>query len=161
MTARRVAYIDKNPLNFRHLDLIQALFPNARIVHCRRSERDTALSLWQQHFAHDDLAFSHRFDSISLFIKGYDRLIAHWRESLALPCLDVRYEAMVADEAGELQRLGQFLDLPHMPDGAPAASSTITTASVWQARQPTYLHSIGRWKNYAAHLPELEQLFSV
>ena len=44
-------YIDKQPLNFLHLDLIAALFPNARMIHCERNERDTALSIWMQYFA--------------------------------------------------------------------------------------------------------------
>ena len=35
-------YIDKQPLNFLHIDLIATLFPNARIIHCERNERDTA-----------------------------------------------------------------------------------------------------------------------
>ncbi|MBU6476425.1 MAG: sulfotransferase [Xanthomonadaceae bacterium] len=38
-------FIDKQPLNFRCVDLMRALFPNARIVHCRREARDNALSL--------------------------------------------------------------------------------------------------------------------
>ena len=58
-------YIDKNPLNFRYLDFIVALFPNARFVHCRRDARDTALSIWMQHFAHEDLGFAYDFATIS------------------------------------------------------------------------------------------------
>ena len=41
-------YIDKQPLNFLHVDIILALFPNARIIHCVRNARDNALSLWMQ-----------------------------------------------------------------------------------------------------------------
>jgi len=32
------------------------------------------------------------------------------------------------------------------------------TASVWQARQPVYARSVGRWKSYAPYLPELATL---
>lgn len=34
-------YIDKNPNNFRYLNLISALFPQTRIIHCRHDQRDT------------------------------------------------------------------------------------------------------------------------
>jgi hypothetical protein len=33
----------------------------------------------------------------------------------------------------------------------------IGTASLWQARQPVYRSSIGRWRHYAPHVPELEK----
>jgi len=36
-------FIDKQPLNLLHIDLILTLWPNARIIHCRRNLRDTAL----------------------------------------------------------------------------------------------------------------------
>jgi hypothetical protein len=37
---------DKFPLNFIHLGLIVTLFPDARIVHCRRDPLDTGLSCY-------------------------------------------------------------------------------------------------------------------
>ena len=46
--ARRV--IDKNPHNFEQLGLIGALFPNARIIHCRRDAYDTCASIYTQIF---------------------------------------------------------------------------------------------------------------
>jgi hypothetical protein len=33
----------------------------------------------------------------------------------------------------------------------------ISTASAWQARQPVHARSIGRWRDYAAYVPELLQ----
>jgi tetratricopeptide (TPR) repeat protein len=152
--------IDKNPLNFRYLSFIQSLFPNARIIHCQRGERDIALSMWQQHFAHPDLAFSYRFDTIASFIQGYRRLMKHWRSATTLACLDLNYEALVADETAESRRIEQFLALSATTARETHTPSTITTASVWQARQPVYQRSVGRWKNYATYLPELERLFA-
>jgi hypothetical protein len=35
---------------------------------------------------------------------------------------------------------------------------TVTTASLWQARQPVYSRSVSRWRNYAAWLGELRDL---
>jgi hypothetical protein len=31
---------------------------------------------------------------------------------------------------------------------------------VWQARQPIYSASVGRWRNYAPFVPELDALFA-
>jgi tetratricopeptide (TPR) repeat protein len=156
------AYIDKNPLNFRHLDLIAAIFPNAKIIHCRRHRRDTALSLWMQHFAHDDAAFAYDFAGIADMIAGYDELMAHWQRTLPLPIFDLDYETLASANTDILHRLVEFLELAPEPNlQAPSgATGPITTASVWQARQPLHTRSIGRWHNYAPFLPELAQLFA-
>jgi len=154
-------YIDKNPLNFRYLDLLLALFPNARIVHCRRAARDVALSLFSQHFAHPDLAFSYDFSSISLVQNSHERLMAHWRRTLPAPILDVDYEKFVADADGETARIAEFIGLPATSVAEqPSAETVITTASVWQARQPIHTSAVDRWRRYAEYLPELTALFS-
>ena len=44
-------------------------------------------------------------------------------------------------------------------DGLPRRDSAITSSSMWQARQPVYRSSVGRWRAYADHLPELQVLF--
>ena len=146
-------YLDKNPLNFRYLGLIAALFPRARIVHCRRDRRDTALSLWMQHFDHPDAAFAYAFDDIAAYARGYDALMTHWRATLRLPLFELDYEALVTDAEGTLARLTEFLGGARVaPD---AASTAIATASVWQARQPVHRESIERWRQYVPHVPEL------
>jgi tetratricopeptide (TPR) repeat protein len=150
-------YIDKNPNNFRHLDLISALFPQARIIHCRRDPRDTALSIWSQSFAHPQYGFASEFDDIADFMRGHDRLMRHWQQRLRLPMHRLDYEAMVADPDSTLAALRIFVGLTSVvaPGTAATSATAISTASVWQARQPIYLSSVGRWKNYLPHVPEL------
>jgi tetratricopeptide (TPR) repeat protein len=46
--AKRV--IDKLPANFENLGLIAAMFPHAKIIHCRRDPRDIALSCFTTKF---------------------------------------------------------------------------------------------------------------
>lgn len=153
-------YLDKNPLNFRYLDLVAAMFPGARIIHCRRGRRDTALSLWTQRFAHDDLGFSYGFPDIAAFMEGHDRLVEHWRRHLSLPWFDLEYEALVENPEETVRGMQRFLGMPERGAVvAPADTQAVTTASVWQVRQPLYASSIGRWRAYAAFLPELERMF--
>jgi tetratricopeptide (TPR) repeat protein len=78
-------YIDKHPLNFRYLGLIAAMFPQARIIHCRRAPRDNALSIWSQLFAHRDNAYAYDFADIAAYAAGYGSLMQHWQRTLALP----------------------------------------------------------------------------
>jgi tetratricopeptide (TPR) repeat protein len=155
-------HLDKNPLNFRYLDFIAACFPNAKIVQCRRGARDTALSIWMQHFAHEDLGFAYDLADISNVGKGCDALMTHWRARLPLAILDVDYECFVAEPQAQRHRLEEFLGLPARVDGDATDHGniqSITTASVWQVRQPVYTHAVERWRRYAPYLPELATLF--
>jgi tetratricopeptide (TPR) repeat protein len=152
-------YIDKNPNNFHYLDLIAALFPQARIIHCRRDPRDTALSIWSQSFAHPQYGFASNLDDIADFMHDHDRLMHHWQQRLRVPVHRLDYEAMVADPDSTLAALRAFVGLPSVvaPRTAAAAAAAITTASVWQARQPIYHSSVGRWRNYLPYVPELRR----
>jgi tetratricopeptide (TPR) repeat protein len=154
-------YLDKNPLNFRYLGLIAALFPRAKIIHCRRDPHDTALSLWMQHFDHADSGFAYDFADIAAYARGYERLMTHWRSTVTLPIFDLDYEALVSDTTPTLHRLAQFLgaDAMAISSPTPMSSTAITTASVWQARQPLYQSSVARWRRYAPFLPELTAHF--
>lgn len=152
-------YLDKNPLNFRYLDLIATMFPDAKIIHCRRGKRDTALSLWMQRFAHADLGFSYDFSDIAAFMDGHDRLVEHWRQTLPLAWFDLEYEALAANPEETLRSVRRFLGMPDCYAIAETSRLAVTTASVWQVRQPLYTSSIGRWHAYVAHLPELERMF--
>lgn len=149
-------YIDKDPNNFRYLDLIAAMFPQARIIHCRRGRADTALSIWFQGFARSHYGFANDLADIADFFEGHDRLMRHWRECSPLPIHALDYEALVDDPDATLEALRRFVGLP-----APAASdppgvpAVVTSASLWQVRQPLYARSIGRWKSYAPYVPEL------
>lgn len=155
-------YIDKTPTNFLRLDLIAAMFPQAHVVHCRRNRRDTALSLYAQNFGHSDGDFSYAFDDIAAFAQGHDELMAHWRRVLPLPIHTLDYELFAREPERTLARLQRQLGIPD--DGAAAAApptdGVIGSSSLWQAKQPVYTSSIGRWRSYAAYFPELEGLFA-
>jgi len=155
-------YIDKNPLNFRYLDFIVALFPNARIVHCRRGLRDTALSLWMQYFAGEEMGFSHDFADIAAVANDCAALMAHWR-ARGIAVLDIDYEQFVAEPAAQRSRLAEFVRVSIDGEGGGSEDSVgaqpVRTASVWQVRQPLHQRSLGRWRHYAPYLPELETLF--
>lgn len=147
-------YMDQDPLNFRYLDLIEAMFPQAQIIHCRRDRGDTALSLWSQDFAHPDCAFAYDFDSIADYMAGHDELMAHWRRTLSLPIHTVDYELLVTEPQLVLRELAGSIGAPERT--APEAQVTpINSSSVWQARQPIYTSSVGRWRAYLPFVPEL------
>jgi tetratricopeptide (TPR) repeat protein len=151
---------DKAPANFERLWLIRLALPDARIIHCRRDPVDTCLSiyfanLWGgQDYAWDrgDLVFYYR---------QYERLMDHWRRVLpADRFAEVDYERLIADREAETRRLVAFCGL-NWDDACLAPERNrrvVKTASLWQARQPVYETSVGRWRHYEPWLGELRKL---
>jgi len=150
---------DKQPLNFFHLAFAALLFPNARVIHCRRDARDNALSIWMENF-NADQRYATDFDDLAIFVAQERRLMDHWHTVLPLSILSVQYEDVVADLEGQARRLLAFLGAPwddrclqfHQQDRA------VQTPSRWQVRQPIYTKSVGRWRKYGEYLPGLERV---
>jgi tetratricopeptide (TPR) repeat protein len=152
-------YIDKNPVNFRHLGLIARLLPNARVIWCRRNLRDTALSTWSQIFFSPLNAYSFSLQDIATYASDSARLMAHWQNTLDLPIYECRYEQMIEDPDAQLMQIRTFLGLPERLDQIENPIRSVATASAWQVRQPIYKTSTGRWRHYEHHLPDLTRLF--
>ncbi len=152
-------FIDKQPLNFRYLNLMLSMFPHAKIIRCQRNARDTALSLWMQCFLEDVQGYAYDFDDIAVVMRDCDRLMDHWRQRYADAIRTVRYEDLVAEPLATIADLAQWVGLPapdaNEPLSPEATTSPISTASLWQARQPVNTRSIERWRHYAPYMPEL------
>ena len=153
-------FIDKQPHNFLHVDVILAMFPQARIIYCVRNSRDTALSLWMQSFQPGSQDYAYDMGDIAAAIRGSRRLMQHWRTRYPEAIHTVHYEALVRAPAAVLATLSAWLGLPPAADllAAPDRADSIGTASLWQARQPVHTRSVERWRHYAAYLPELLRL---
>jgi len=152
--------LDKQPHNFMHVDLILALFPNARFLYCRRHARDNALSLWMQSFQAGAQDFAYDFTDIAALIQGSRRLMNHWLTRYPDAIRIVQYEHLVSDPASLLRGVADWLGLPphDLVSSNADDGSIISTASLWQARQPIHTRSLRRWEHYSAYVPELLQL---
>ena len=146
--------IDKLPDNIQFLGQIAVLFPNARIIVCKRDPRDVCVSCFTTHFG-DAVNWSYDLEECATRAVQIERLMDHWRTVLpADRVLEVSYETVVADLEGESRRLIAFLGL----DWDPACldfhtnKRQVTTASVQQVRKPLYDSSMGRWRRYKDHL---------
>ena len=155
--APAVHYLDQDPLNFRYLHIAAAMFPQARVIHVRRDPRDTALSLWCQDFAHPDMAFAYDFADMAAFMEGHDALMRHWHAFVRIPIYELDYEKLVTHTEATLADLRNFIGAPAREPDHAKGDAPVQSASVWQARQPVYKTSVGRWRHYAPYVPELEK----
>ena len=157
-TAARV--IDKLPYNFLRVGEIVQAFPRARFIHSRRNPIDTCLSIYFTDFESPNGFVADR-DDLVFFYRLYRRLMDHWRSVLpADRFIESDYETMVAEPEREARRLIEFCGLAWDPACLRPQDNrrVVQTASLWQARQPIYRHSLERWRRYEPWLGSLREL---
>jgi tetratricopeptide (TPR) repeat protein len=156
----RLRISDKSPLNFFQLAFAATLFPAARVIHCVRDARDTALSIWFENF-NVEQRYATDLDDLAFFTAQYRRLMQHWQSVLPLPILTVSYERTVEDVEAQARAIVDFLGVPWDARCLDFHSTgrAVQTPSRWQVRQPIYARSVQRWRPYAEHLPSLVTAF--
>lgn len=107
---------DKTPLYMQHLRLLERLFPEARFVHLVRDGRDAALSFLSVPTGIMTEGWGHPRDAAGFACQWATEV----RDARALGsrvggdrCVEVRYEALVADPPGELERICAFANLAY------------------------------------------------
>ena len=151
---------DKMPFNFLWAGLIHLAFPRATIIHCRRAAVDTALSIHQTYF-NSSLAFPTGGAKLIEYFHDYQRLVDHWRSVLpADRFIEVDYEELTRESEPVIRRIIAACGLAWhdacvRPECNPRA---VNTPSKWQARQPIFRTSVGRWRRYEPWLGPLRAL---
>ncbi len=141
---------DKSPLDYLYLGLLAALFPRARVIHCRRDARDVCLSCYFQYFRSGGFAWD--LGDTGRYYRPYERLMDHWRAVLPVEPLEVVYEDLVADQEAVSRRMVAFCGLAWDERCLAFHESRrpVHTASKLQVRRPIYTTSVGRWRHYEA-----------
>lgn len=112
---------DKTPGYVKEIDLLHALWPEARFVHLVRDGRDVCLSLleWARAPRNVGRLATWQDDPVSTAAVWWKRLVRSGLEAFSrLPRglgHELRYEALIADLRPECERLCAFLDLPFDP----------------------------------------------
>lgn len=153
---------DKLPGNYMFLGVVSQLFPDARILNCRRDPRDVCLSNFFTDFT-AGLAHSYDLESLALVHKTYEELMDHWKTVLPIPIMDVRYEELVAEPRQWVEKILAFCGL-EWEDAClnfHKSKRLVVTASYDQVRKPLYKSSVARWKNYARHLEPVSRILGL
>jgi LPS sulfotransferase NodH len=138
------------PTNFEHLGFLALLFPNARILHCRRDPLDVGISCYLHHMPEGGAPL-HDLAQIALFIREYERLMGHWRALLPSPIHDIAYEDIAAEPERVLRRLIDAIGLP-WDDRCLAATAEGSPARAALARDP-----VDRWRRFEKHIGPLRE----
>lgn len=147
--------VDKMPFNFMHIGFIRLLFPNARIIQCRRDPLDVFVSGYFLRFR-DPIPYTCSPLDFAQYYEDYRAVMGHWQEVLPSAIMTIDYEDLVARQEDVSRRLVAFCGLEwdeaclrfhQNPRPVRTASS--------QVRRPIYQSSVGRWQTYREFLGPL------
>ncbi len=144
---------NKSPGNYAFLGLISWIFPNAKIIYCRRDPRDIGLSCFEQNFR-SGLSYAYDLERFAFAYKQHDRIMKHWLSVAPIDIHVIDYERLVDDPGVIARGMVEHCGLEWDPQCLDTSKVTrpIETASVWQVRQPINKGSLGKWKRYERQL---------
>ena len=154
--------VNKNLQNLLHLGFIHQLFPKARFILTRRDPRDVAVSCFFGQFRAEAMPYLFSMDDIAESLAAADRLTEHWLGALPEQTIEARYEDLVRDHEAQTRRLVEFAGLPWDDRCLRYYESgrTVMTLAYDQVSRPIYDSSIGRYRNYEAHLGRVGEMTS-
>jgi len=148
---------DKLPHNFMAVGLIRLLFPNSKIIHCRRHPIDNCVSLYTNSMQSFHIAYKSDLSTLGLYYRQYWQLMQFWRDNVPGGMHEIYYEDVVANTEYCARGMIDYLGLEWETDVMQREGSqkSIKTLSAWQARQPVYKSSVEKWRHYEKHLGPL------
>ena len=155
--------LDKNPLNFQWLGFIRILFPNAKIIHCSRNLKDTALSIYKNAFDINSIVWSNWQEDLVQYISIYLNLMKFWEEKIPNFIYNLNYEKLINNPKEQIEELLNFCELNWEEDclNYNKKTAAIKTVSATQARKPIYktsLNSYEKYYNYLDMFKKIEEL---
>jgi tetratricopeptide (TPR) repeat protein len=153
--------INERP-NIFHVGIIAQLFPGARFIHCVRDPLDTCLSCYFQQMTMN-YSFSTDLEHLGQYYVQYDKLMKHWKNTLGIPMMEVRYEQLVDNQENVTRALIDFCGLP-WDDRCLRFYETnrnALTPSYDQVRNPMYRSSVARWQSYRDYLAPLKRALEI
>lgn len=159
LSGNSLYFTDKTPGNFLYIGLILAIFPNAKIIHCRRDPVDTCLSCFKQLF-NSGAVYSYDLDELGHYYLNYARLMDHWHTVAPGRIFNVDYETMTSDTEAQVRQLLEHCGLPYEESCLRFYQNkrTVNTASMTQVRKPIYQSSVGLWHQYEEQLKPLLEI---
>ena len=152
-------FIDKAPLNFKWIGFIMLLFPDAKIIHCKRNPMDTCWSSYKNYFASSLMNYTYDFDDLASYYKIYDNLMNFWTKKFGKKIYNLFYEELIANKEFEIKKLVSFCDLDWDKEclNFHKNKKSVSTVSLAQVRQPLYNSSVDKWKSYSSQLENLKK----
>tara|TARA_Y100000590_G_scaffold116462_1_gene132931 strand:- start:584 stop:2155 length:1572 start_codon:yes stop_codon:yes gene_type:complete len=153
---------DKAPFNFKWIGLIFKIFPNCKIIHCKRDSMDICWSNYKNFFRSLTMGYSNNFNNLANYYNLYLDLMKFWKNKFEDKIYDIEYEKLVHNPEKEIQNLVNYCEVEWSKDylNFHKNKKTVTTASLAQVRSPMYKSSVRKWEKFGEELNLLKKLIN-
>ena len=103
-------FTDKSLDNFFYIGLINKIFPNAKVINCRRNSLSLIMSIFKN--IYKDIPWGHNLEHIFKYINTYNQMIDNYKIFLHNFIYDLQYEEFVNNPEVESKKLLEFCNLP-------------------------------------------------
>ena len=103
-------FTDKSLDNFFYIGLINKIFPNAKVINCRRNSLSLIMSIFKN--IYKDIPWGHNLEHIFKYINTYNQMIDNYKIFFPNFIYDLQYEAFVNSPEVESKKLLEFCNLP-------------------------------------------------
>ena len=102
-------FTDKSLNNFFYLRLIKEIFPQAKVINCRRKTLSSIISIFQNNLT--DLAWTHNLEHIFKYFDNYFKIINEFKKKYPNFVYDLNFENFTNEPEIESKKLMSFCNL--------------------------------------------------
>jgi len=154
-------FTDKSLENFFYIDIIKEIFPQAKVINCRRNALSSIMSTLKNNLLF--LEWTHNLEHIFKYYDVYYQMIKNFEKTLPNFIYDLQYEKFVSDPENEAKKLMKFCGLPwdiKCLEFYKRRDLISKTASNFQIRKAIYKDSINKYLPYKQFLSKYGNKYS-
>ncbi len=155
-------FTDKMPQNFFYIPLIARVFPNVKLICCKRDPLAICWSNYKTMFT-DGLGYSFDLDDIKSYYQMFSSLMDRWQKICGEQLHFVDYDDLVQEPQAIIADLSSYLgfELDFACFEQKRYDGEVYSASAYQVRSSIYKGSSRDWERYKKHIyPALCELTS-
>ena len=154
-------FTDKSLNNFFFLKFIKEIYPNAKIINCKRDALSSIVSIFRNQLT--ELAWAHDLNNIFKYFDNYLQITRNFNEINPNFVYELQFEKLVNNPEKESKKLMKFCGLPWSKkclEFYKRKDLISKTASNIQIRSAIYKHSLERYLPYKKFLNQYGKKYS-
>jgi len=154
-------FTDKSLNNFFYLNLIKIIYPNAKIINCKRDYTSSIISIFQNNLT--ELGWTHDLNNIFKYFDNYLRIIKNFNDKNSNFILNFQFEKLLKNPEEESKKIMKFCELEwdqKCLEFYKRKDLISKTASNVQIRQAIYSHELDKYLPYKELLKKYGNKYS-
>ena len=163
MIAEKSDYIftDKSLENFFFIELIKEIFPNAKVINCKRNTLSSIMSIFKNNLVFE--GWAHNLEHIFKYFDIYYRVIENFKNNFPNFIYELEYEKFVNEPEIESKKLLKYCNLPwdkKCLEFYKRKDIVSKTTSYQQIRKAIYKHTANKYLPYKEFINQYGNKYS-